>query len=212
MSKRLWDKGEDINKRVHLFTVGDDPKTDLNIVKHDILASAAHARMLEKVGLLKKNELSSLLNGLKTILKEYQSGNFTIPDELEDCHTTIEDKLTTALGEPGRKIHTGRSRNDQVMVAMRLYLREQIVEILSALEINCTAILTRSAEIGHVVMPGYTHFQHAMPTSVAIWLNSFAESFLELIREGISLLENVNCNPLGAASGFGVNLPIDRSE
>ncbi len=210
MAKRLWDKGENINKKVHEFTVGDDPLTDLEIVSWDLVASAAHAKMLYSKKLLSKADCNKLLNGLKNILKLQDQGKFNIPRELEDCHTAIESHLSAKLGEAGKRIHTGRSRNDQVMVAVRLYLKEQLFLVLNSLS-NCAELLfSKASKFGHLPMPGYTHFQPAMPSSVAMWLQAFGETALELIGEGLALSKIIDCNPLGAASGFGTNLSLDR--
>lgn len=210
MAKRLWDKGENINKKVHEFTVGDDPITDLEIVSWDLVASAAHAKMLSAVNLLNKADCNKLLTGLKNILQLHEEGKFEIPTELEDCHTAIESLLSAEFGEAGKRIHTGRSRNDQVMVTVRLYLKDQLALLLESLSKCAEALLARAEEFGHIPMPGYTHFQPAMPASVAMWLQAFGETAIELITEGLALSKIIDCNPLGAASGFGTNLPLDR--
>jgi len=210
MAKRLWDKGEQTNEQVHRFTVGDDPIVDLELIHSDLLASAAHAKMLAAQNLLSDQECAVLLGALQQLVKLNHEGGMKIPPELEDCHTAIESELIAIAGEPGRKIHTGRSRNDQVMVAARLYVREKIVQTLSQLQSLATALFARGKKIGHQPMPGYTHFQPAMPASVQMWLQAFGESTLEQIREGLALLEIVNCNPLGVASGFGSSIPLNR--
>lgn len=211
MAKRLWDKGGLLHKAVHDFTVGDDPEVDLRLVEWDAVASAAHARMLESIGILTTAEVASLLDALKDIAARAKKGSFAIPFELEDCHTAIEAVLTDKLGEAGKKIHTGRSRNDQVLVAFRLYLREQVVVALEALSSLAEVLFTRIGEIGDQPLPGYTHMQRAMPSSFALWLGSFAEQAIELMEDGLALLDSLDSNPLGAASGFGVPLPLDRA-
>ncbi len=210
MAERLWEKGASLDAQVHAFTVGNDPKLDLSLLCWDSIGSAAHARMLSSIGVLTSEECAVLLPALAKVHSLSQNGEFPIPDEMEDCHTAIESYLIEQTGDAGRKIHTGRSRNDQVLLAMRLYLRNQILEQLDALARCARVCLLRFDEVGKLPMPGYTHMQPAMPASVGMWLGAYAESFLDLIREGLSLLDRVNANPLGAASGFGVPLPLDR--
>ena len=212
MKKRLWDKGEAINEAVHEFTVGDDPVVDLELLPWDLYASAAHARMLESIGLISSAELSSLLGGLRDIRELHAAGNFPIPIELEDCHTTIENYLVTKLGDAGRRIHTGRSRNDQVLVMVRLYLKNTLLKLAEELEGTARLLLGRAQEFGHLPIPGYTHFQPAMPASMAMWLGAFAENSLSLAKEALALVNTCDENPLGVASGFGVPLPLDRQQ
>lgn len=211
MSKRLWDKGEKLDEKVHLFTVGNDPELDRELVHWDALGSAAHAQMLSSVGILTKEESETLLSALNELIELNCKGEFKIPVELEDCHTAIEDFLAKRAGLPGLKIHTGRSRNDQVILAVRLYMRHQTIEQLKQLSRTCHLLLDRIDDIGDLPMPGYTHMQPAMPSSVGMWLHAFAEAFLEMIHDGLLLLEQLDQNPLGAASGFGCPLPLDRS-
>lgn len=210
MQKRLWEKGEGVHPEVLRFTVGNDPMLDTRIVRWDAIASAAHAKMLEKIGVLSAADLSSLLKGLQSVVEQADAGEFVIPLELEDCHSAIEAFLLEQVGEAGRKIHTGRSRNDQVLVAVRLYLRNQLLSLLGGMNQLIDGLYQRIETDGATHMPGYTHLQAAMPSSVGMWLGSFVELCLSLEREGLSLLELVDENPLGAASGFGVPLPLDR--
>ncbi len=212
MAKRLWEKGEDLNQLVHDFTVGDDPSVDLELVYWDLVGSAAHARMLQKIGLLSKEELTKLLPALQELARQDADGSFEIPRALEDCHTAIESALVERLDDIGRKIHTGRSRNDQVLLASRLYLRDRVVAVLELLEAVATPLMKRADETAAQLMPGYTHYQPAMPTTVGMWLHAFGEWMLALMRQGIQLLETIDSNPLGAASGFGVPLPLDRAQ
>ncbi|HQH27262.1 MAG TPA: argininosuccinate lyase [Oligoflexia bacterium] len=211
MSKRLWDKGEELDQLIHQFTVGNDPAIDRALVYHDAVGSAAHARMLRSIDLLTEQELRSLLEALRDVCRLSEENRFDIPPALEDCHTAIEEFLVRRVGDAGKKIHAGRSRNDQVLLAMRLYLRSQTVSTMQSLVELCQALLCRLDEAGNVPMPGYTHFQPAMPSSVGLWLHAFVEALLELTGDGLALLERINANPLGAASGFGVPLPLDRS-
>ncbi|MCL4135718.1 UNVERIFIED_CONTAM: hypothetical protein GTU68_056818 [Idotea baltica] len=211
MAKRLWDKGESLDSQVQKFTIGNDPITDLAIVPWDVAASAAHARMLHSIDVLSKDELNELLEGLVKLKTSFDKGEFQIPYELEDCHTAIENFLVEELGETGKKIHTGRSRNDQVLVATRLYLRDSICQLLSLSTSLANQFLLRAEETLDKPMPGHTHFQRAMPTSFGVWFHSFAETLLGSANSGLKLLETINCNPLGAASGFGVPIPLDRA-
>ncbi|MCO6429707.1 MAG: argininosuccinate lyase [Deltaproteobacteria bacterium] len=210
MAKRLWDKGQEIDKLVHQFTVGSDPQVDLYLVKWDLIASAAHARVLRKLDILSEDELTRLIGALKEILTSAEQGDFTIPEELEDCHTAIESLLTAKLGETGKKIHTGRSRNDQVLVALRLFLKSSVIGLMEQVLQLAGALEKRIQKDGDLPLPGYTHFQPAMPSSVAMWLQSFHEWCLELLRDGTLLIESIDSNPLGTASGFGVPLELDR--
>ena len=208
--KRLWDKGAELDAQVHAFTVGQDPNYDLTLVPWDLVASAAHARMLESIDILTQKECSSLLQGLKEIFEQSNQGQFQIESHEEDCHTAIENALLEKLGEAAYKLHTGRSRNDQVLVASRLLLRHEVLNLVESLEDIVSSLLKRFDELGELPMPGYTHLRRAMPSSVGIWLHGFVENFLELAQLGINSVEQLNKNPLGVASGFGVPLPLDR--
>jgi argininosuccinate lyase len=208
--KRLWDKGDEVDPVIHAFTVGTDPEVDLDIARWDVLASAAHAKMLARIGILSAEEEKNIVAELKNIAARVAEGTFVIPPELEDCHTAIEAILTKKLGEAGKKIHTGRSRNDQVLVAMRLAMRHAVVETGEDLLLFARILAARSGEIGQTVFPGYTHLQPAMPTTVGVWLRAFSEAALELVETGNDLYRSLGKNPLGAGSGFGVPLPLDR--
>jgi argininosuccinate lyase len=210
MAKRLWDKGGKLDSEVQQFSVGNDPELDLKIIEHDILASIAHAQMLEKISVISTQELSSIHSALKTLSAKVDNKDFSIDFELEDGHTAIESYLTETIGTPGLKVHSGRSRNDQVLVATRLYLRTQIVETLSLLLAGTKVFLDKAEEYKGTAMPGYTHMQPAMPSSISMWTHAFAESLLELIADGLRLLDSINSNPLGVASGFGVPIALDR--
>lgn len=210
MSDRLWEKGEELNQLIHNFTVGNDPEIDRALVRWDAQGSAAHARMLHAIGLLSKDECSSLLALLSEIVARDARGEFTIPAKLEDCHTAIEAFLTDRADDAGRKIHTGRSRNDQVLLAMRLYLRASLLAFLEQTSDFASALITRANETADFPLAGYTHFQPAMPASVGMWFHAFAESSIAITKDGLALLGQLDCNPLGTASGFGVPLPLDR--
>lgn len=210
MSKRLWEKGKDIDEQVHAFTVGNDPELDKNLLPFDCLASAAHAKMLAKVGILTAKEAKELCGTLAEIYKKSVKGEFEIPVELEDCHTAIEACLTEKLGDAGKKIHTGRSRNDQVITAVRLYMRSEVLELCKKLTSVLAVVSKRYKELKDIPLPGYTHMQRAMPSSLGMWLHAYYESFLSLLNDGLSVLEALDKNPLGAASGFSVPLELDR--
>lgn len=208
---RLWDKGVEPDALVYRFTVGDDPHWDAHLVPWDCLGSAAHARTLARAGLLTADELAALLAGLAEIVAEHAAGRFPVPPELEDCHTAIEVHLTRRCGAAGEKIHTGRSRNDQVATAMRLLMRHHALGWMDRLAELGGAALVRLERDGEVPMPGYTHLQPAMPSSVGQWLHALIEAVLEQMRATLDLLERLDSCPLGTGAGFGVPLPLDRA-
>jgi argininosuccinate lyase len=210
MAKRLWDKGESVNQLAHAFTVGNDPEIDRHIFPWDVVASAAHAKVLNECNILSAQETAQVLAELKKIYQEVEKNGVTIPPELEDAHTTLEMMLTERIGELGKKIHTGRSRNDQVLVATRLLLKSEVIETLKSLTGFAGALFVRADKERGALMPGYTHFQPAMPSSVDMWLQAFAEHLLDHLREGIRLVERLDNNPLGVASGFGIPLRLNR--
>ncbi len=207
---RLWDKGGDLDLLVHRFTVGDDPRLDLRLIHFDCLGSAAHVRVLQRAELLSHDEADRLVAELGRIDALAGEGKFAIPDELEDGHTAIEAHLTAALGELGEKIHAGRSRNDQVATAVRLFMRHHALQWTEAIAEVIAALAERIRRDGDVPMPGYTHMQPAMPSSVGLWLHAFAEALLEQLRAAGHLLAQLDCCPLGTGAGYGVPLPLDR--
>ncbi len=209
-NNRLWDKGVPLDELVHRFTVGDDPTWDQHLVHWDCLGSAAHARTLARAGLLADAELATLLRGLAEIDRQHAAGAFTIPPELEDCHTAIEAALTARCGEVGAKIHAGRSRNDQVATALRLFMRQHAFVWLDELGTFIAAALERITTDGDTPMPGYTHMQPAMPSSVGLWLHAFVEAALEQMHASRELLRRLDTCPLGTGAGYGVPLPLDR--
>jgi len=211
MPKPLWDKGERVDERMRRLTVGDDPVLDLELVPFDCLGSAAHARMLSSIGVLTTDEADRLVHALDEIIQRWRKGDFVIAPEEEDCHTAIERELTRLLGKAGQKIHAGRSRNDQVLLALRLYLRHRALRWQDQLCSLADTLLARHDELGSVPMPGYTHLQPAMPSSVGLWLHAFVEGALDLVRQGFRLLDALEECPLGSGAGFGVPLPIDRA-
>ena len=208
---RLWDKGEPLDALVHRFTVGDDPELDRHLVHWDCLGSAAHARTLERAKILTPSECGELIEGLAEIDASAADGRFEIPRELEDCHTAIEARLTERCGDVGKKIHAGRSRNDQVATAMRLFMRHHTLAWLAQLGDFAKTALVRLDRDGDVPMPGYTHLRPAMPSSVGQWLHAQIEAALEQMRAAFDLLDRLDCCPLGTGAGFGVPLPLDRA-
>lgn len=208
---KLWKKGYTLDQRIERFTVGNDHVLDRELVEHDCAASAAHARMLAKIGILDADELASLEAGLSEILELSRNGEFVISAQDEDCHTAIENHLTERLGDVGKKIHTGRSRNDQVLTALRLYEKAglaQLQELLEKYSDSLSSAATRFAGIG---MPGYTHMQRAMPTTAGTWLGSFRDAAADDAKLLDCALEIIDQCPLGTAAGFGVPvLELDR--
>lgn len=207
---KLWDKGYELDPEVQVFTVGDDYLLDRRLARYDILGSLAHAEMLASIGILSKEELSALTNGLLDLLELADSGKFEISQEQEDVHTAVEEALVERLGDIGKKLHAGRSRNGQIILDLRLYTRDRLVEVWQKTS-DCAKILVDFARKHEFVpMPGRSHTQRAMPSSVGTWAAAFAESLLdnmEIIKSAYRL--NNQC-PLGSAAGYGVCLPIDR--
>lgn len=207
---KLWEKGYSLHDEIEKFTVGDDFLLDQRLVKTDILGSIAHARMLTRIGILKEDEFAKLKGALLEILELYSEDKFHIEVEDEDVHTKVENYLTDRLGDLGKKIHTARSRNDQVIVDLRLYSKERLLEILKSLLGFCETLWEFSKENERVIMPGRTHAQPAMPSSVGLWASAFLESLLDdlmLIKTAYKI--NNQC-PLGSAASYGVPLDIDR--
>lgn len=210
--RRLWDKGDPLDPLVHGFTVGDDPVLDLELIHYDLVASAAHVHTLHAAGVLTDAERDSLLDGLREIDRLQREGRFEIPPELEDGHTAIEAWLTGHCGEAGRRIHTARSRNDQVAAAMRLYLRDHAVGWAGSLASLIETLFDAIRRDGSLPMPGYTHLQPAMPFSVGGWWHAHAEALLEQLRATHDLLERLDACPLGTGAGFGVPIRLDREQ
>ncbi len=209
---KLWAKGGELNKDIESFTVGDDYILDRRLVKHDCAASIAHAKALRKAGLLTAKELSNITAGLKAIAALDAKGKFVIKREDEDCHTAIENWLTARCGEAGKKVHTGRSRNDQVLTALRLYEREALGELKSRLAAFSAAASALAKKQGRLPMPGYTHTRRAMPTTVGTWIGCFAAAAADDARLADALIKIMDQSPLGSAAGFGVPvLNIDKA-
>ncbi len=207
---KLWEKGYELDALVEEFTVGNDYLLDMELIPADCAGSVAHARMLKSIGILTADELDAAEAGLARILDEYGRGEFLVRREDEDCHTAIEGRLTALAGEAGKKIHTGRSRNDQVLCALRLYGREGLLDFTRTVLDCAAAFLSFAGDNKLIPMPGRTHLQPAMPSSVGLWAGSFAEDLLDcmILVEGAYRLNNRS--PLGSAASYGVPLPLDR--
>lgn len=206
----LWNKGVQATKLVEDFTVCGDRVLDLRLAKYDVIGSKAHIKMLESIGLLTKEELDTLTAALDVILGEIERGEFVLEEDVEDIHSQVEMLLTRRLGEVGKKIHSGRSRNDQVLVDIKLFLREELKtfrdEILALFE----ELQLLSEKHKNVLLPGYTHGQVAMPSSFGLWFGAYAESLAEDMNMLAAAYKVVNCNPLGSAAGYGNSFPLDR--
>lgn len=208
---KLWQKNTSAKKEVEQFTIGRDPEFDIILAPFDVLGSMAHAIMLEKIGLLSQGELEQLLKGLKDIYIEIEKGQFTIEEGVEDVHSQVEFLLTQRLGEVGKKLHSGRSRNDQVLVDLKLFYRAAIREITES-SIELFTLLTELADKHKAdLMPGYTHTQLAMPSSFGLWFASFAESLAEDMDLLYAAYKLSNKNPLGSAAGYGSSFPLNRT-
>ncbi len=207
---KLWDKGFEPDKMIESFTVGNDRELDLKLARYDVEGSMAHIRMLEKVGLLKKDELEPLLAGLEDILNLIDAGEFRIEDGVEDVHSQVEFLLTEKLGDLGKKIHSGRSRNDQVLLDLKLFMRDELKKIAEAVGHLTDRLIELSDKYKDVLMPGYTHLQIAMPSSFGLWFGAYAESFADDLRVLKAAYEIANQNPLGSAAGYGSSFPLDR--
>jgi len=207
---KLWDKGISIDKKIEQFTVGNDREIDIHIAKYDVIASKAHARMLESIGILTSEELQKLLGGLDVLANQIEEGTFVIDAQFEDVHSKIEFELTKSLGDVGKKIHTARSRNDQVLVACHLYYKENLKLIQSKTKTLFNTLLDLAEIYKDKVLPGYTHLQVAMPSSFGLWFSAYAELMIDDVYLLNAALKTVDQNPLGSAAGYGSSFPIDR--
>ena len=208
---KLWDKGFSTDKKIDIFTVGNDRDLDLVLAKFDVIGNKAHSQMLAKIGLLTSDENNDLQEELDNILKTIETGEFTIEESFEDVHSKIEHLLTEKLGDTGKKIHSARSRNDQVLVDMHLYLRDEISEIKSLTKSFFDLLIFLSEKYKEVLLPGYTHLQVAMPSSFGMWFSAYAESLIDDIYFLNAAEKVTNQNPLGSAAGYGSSFPIDRT-
>ena len=208
---KLWDKGYKIDDAIERFTIGKDKELDLLLAPYDILGTIAHVTMLEHVGLLSKEDLNVLLPALRELYQEAEAGQFVIEENIEDVHSQVELMLTRRLGEIGKKVHTGRSRNDQVLVDLKLFTRAQIEKTIGLVERLFEVLQARSEETKALLMPGYTHLQVAMPSSFGLWLGAYAEALTDDMRLLIAAFEQSNLNPLGSAAGYGSSAPLNRT-
>ncbi|MCK5519888.1 MAG: argininosuccinate lyase, partial [Candidatus Marinimicrobia bacterium] len=207
---KLWNKNIALDKLIEAYTVGEDPAWDMILLPYDIQASRAHCKMLKKIGILNDQEEKELLKGLDEILNEWKDGTFTIQQADEDGHTAIENALTEKIGKAGEKIHSGRSRNDQVLTALRLYMKNELGDIkviINDLSQNLVAFIKK---YGEIPLPGYTHTRKAMPASIGMWADAIVKSF----QDNLVLLETIytiiDKNPLGTGAGYGISLGLDR--
>ncbi len=208
---KLWDKGFSTDKKIDHFTVGNDRALDLLLAKYDVIASKAHAKMLGKIGLLEKTEVENLCTTLEDIQDSITKGTFSIESDFEDMHSKIEYLLTEKLGDTGKKIHTARSRNDQVLVAMHLYLKDELDAIKAQTKTLFDILLQLAEEHKNVLLPGYTHLQIAMPSSFGLWFSAYAESLIDDLYFIHAAYKVADQNPLGSAAGYGSSFPIDRN-
>ena len=208
---RLWEKGLPLAERTLQFTAGRDYLLDARLVHYDVVGSIAHAQMLHSQGHLGGNDTEVICAGLRTLATDHENGGWQIRLEDEDAHTALESRLCEAIGEVGEKLHLGRSRNDQVLTALRLYMRDVVEDVtgrVSNLQGTCESLVRKQ---GSLVIPGYTHMQHAMPSTVALWCGGFQEGFADAEAGLATALNRVNKNPLGSAAGFGTpGLPLNR--
>ena len=207
---KLWEKDFEINSEIERFTVGRDREMDLYLAPYDVLGSMAHITMLESIGLLGKEELPVLLNELRNIYEQTQRGEFVIEDGIEDVHSQVELMLTRKLGDMGKKIHSGRSRNDQVLVDLKLFTRHQLQLVAEAVKDLFDQLIAKSNQYKDVLMPGYTHLQVAMPSSFGLWFGAYAESLADDMLFLQAAYKMTNRNPLGSAAGYGSSFPLNR--
>ena len=210
MAGKLWDKGYDEDARIDAFTVGNDRELDLALAPYDILGTIAHITMLESVGLLSRGDLEQLLPELRNMLSEAQAGRFEIEPDVEDIHSQVELMLTRKFGDTGKKVHTGRSRNDQVLVDLKLYARAGIEKTVRKVESLFKTLQEASEKYKDILIPGYTHLQVAMPSSFGLWFGAYAESLCDDLEMMKAAWNTVNRNPLGSAAGYGSSAPLDR--
>ena len=210
MAQKLWEKNVQVDQEVDTFTVGKDREMDLYLAKYDVLGSMAHITMLESIGLLTKEELTVLLAELKNIYAVADSGQFVIEEGVEDVHSQVELMLTRRLGDTGKKIHSGRSRNDQVLLDLKLFTRAQIQEVVELVSGLFEVLISQSNRYKDVLLPGYTHLQIAMPSSFGLWFGAYAESLADDLQMMQAAYKVCNRNPLGSAAGYGSSFPLRR--
>jgi argininosuccinate lyase len=207
---KLWEKSTQVNKKIEKFTVGNDRMLDIYLAKYDILGSMAHILMLQSVGLLSSGELDVLLRELKNIYQLAVNDDFIIEEGVEDVHSQVELMLTRKLGDVGKKIHSGRSRNDQVLVDLKLYTRAEIEKTVDAVSALFEVLIEQSEKYKHILLPGYTHLQIAMPSSFGLWFGAYAESLADDLQMLLAAWKITNRNPLGSAAGYGSSFPLNR--
>ena len=207
---KLWDKGFEPDKMIEKFTVGNDRELDMRLALYDVEGSMAHITMLESIGLLTQEELQTLLSALEEIKETIRNGSFSIEEGVEDVHSQVEFMLTAKLGDLGKKIHSGRSRNDQVLLDLKLFMRDELKKIAQVTGSLCHSLLDLAERHKDVLMPGYTHLQIAMPSSFGLWFGAYAESFSDDLELLWSAYRIANRNPLGSAAGYGSSFPLDR--
>ena len=207
---KLWDKGFSIDKKIEQFTVGNDRQIDLHIAAYDVQASLAHAIMLQSIGIITDEELQDLKKGLQELADSIEKGTFVIEDSFEDVHSKIEWELTQKLGDVGKKIHTARSRNDQVLVALQLYYKENLAVVNDKVKTLFDTLLNLAETHKESLLPGYTHLQVAMPSSFGLWFSAYAELLIDDVYMLNAVSKVVDQNPLGSAAGYGSSFPIDR--
>lgn len=207
---KLWDKGTTVNSLIENFTVGKDREMDMYLAKFDVLGSMAHARMLESIGLLTREELKDLLAGLREIFQTIEAGDFCISPSVEDVHSQVELLLTNKLGDTGKKIHSGRSRNDQVLLDLKLFTRSEILNLVDEVDALFQKLMSKAEATKDILMPGYTHLQVAMPSSFGLWFSAYAESLTDDLLLLQAAYQVANQNPLGSAAGYGSSFPLNR--
>lgn len=210
MSNKLWEKNFEVNKEIERFTVGRDREMDMYLAKYDVLGSMAHITMLESIGLLEKDELEKLLAELRHIYQLCEDGKFSIEKDVEDVHSEVELMLTRKLGDMGKKIHSGRSRNDQVLVDLKLFTRHELMEVVDNVKALFDELIQKSDQYKDVLMPGYTHLQIAMPSSFGLWFGAYAEGLADDMLYLQAAWRMTNRNPLGSAAGYGSSFPLNR--
>jgi argininosuccinate lyase len=208
---KIWQKNIDVDSFVETFTVGQDREMDMNLAAADVLGSLAHTKMLNSIGLMTDQDLKEVQQELKNIYKEILAGNFQIEESVEDVHSQVEMMLTERIGEAGKKIHSGRSRNDQVLVDLKLYFRSEIESIFKNTEELFNELISLSNQYKNVLMPGYTHLQIAMPSSFGLWFGAYAESLVDDLQLLKAAWNVCNKNPLGSAAGYGSSFPLNRT-
>lgn len=207
---KLWEKNIQVDSKIESFTVGRDREMDVYLARYDVLGSMAHITMLESVGLLERDELSLLLTELKAIYKTIENGDFVIEEGVEDVHSQVEMMLTRKLGDVGKKIHSGRSRNDQVLLDLKLFARAELQKTVEAVNDLFEVLIEQSNTYKDVLLPGYTHLQVAMPSSFGLWFGAYAESLADDLQLLLAAYKITNRNPLGSAAGYGSSFPLNR--